>query len=155
MAKKVKPIPDGYTALTPYLVVGDAAGAIAFYQKAFGAREIGRLSGPGGKIVHAELEIGGAKLMLSDEFEATTNRSPKSLNGTTASVYVYVADADAVFKKAVAAGARSLMPPADMFWGDRYGKLEDPFGHQWSIATKREEVPPAEVKRRSDAFFSR
>jgi PhnB protein len=141
-------------ALIPYLVVSGAPKAISFYKKAFGAKEVHRMAAPNGKIVHAELEIGTETLMLSDEFDETTGRSPKSLQGTTGSIYLYVKDADAVFKKAVAAGARVLMPMADMFWGDRYGKIEDPFGHQWAIATKVERLSSAEMKRRSDAFFA-
>jgi PhnB protein len=155
MAKKVKPLPEGYTALTPYLVVDAADKAISFYTKAFAARELDRMTDPAGKIVHAVLEIGGAKLLLSDEFDATTNRSPKTLKGSTASVYLYVPDVDAVYKRAVAAGARSLMPLTDMFWGDRFAKIEDPFGHQWELATKIEDVSPAEAKKRGLAFFSR
>ncbi len=152
---RVKPIPDGYHSASPYLVVGGAAQAIEFYKRAFGAQEQMRMPSPDGKIVHGEIKIGDSVVMLADEFPEYGSRSPKSLGGTPSSVFLYVQDVDAVFQSAVSAGAKSLMPVADMFWGDRYGKLEDPFGHQWQIATHKEDLTPEEMKRRSGAAFSK
>jgi PhnB protein len=147
----VKPIPDGFTAITPYLVVNGASDAIAFYTKAFGAQELYRMLGPDGKILHAELQIGGARLLLSDENPAQGAVSPKGLKGSPASLLHYVADADAALARAIGAGATELMPPADMFWGDRFGIVEDPFGHRWQIATHKEDVSPADLKERMAA----
>jgi len=150
----VKPIPEGYHSVTPYLVVKDAAQAIDFYKRAFGARELGRMPGPDGKgIMHAEIQIGDSRMMLSDEFPGAQARSPQSLGGSTCQMFLYVQDVDAAYKQAVAAGANATMPPPDMFWGDRYGKLSDPFGHEWGLATHKEEVAPEEMKKRSEAFF--
>jgi PhnB protein len=149
MATKVKPIPDGYHAVTPYLVVHDAAGAIEFYQRAFGAKETMRMDGPPGKIAHAELKISDSMIMLSDEMPGSGARSPRSLGGSPVSIFLYVENVDTVFNRAVAAGAKADQPLADMFWGDRYGKLTDPFGHSWSLATHKEDVAPAEMARRS------
>src|SRR5690348_13702137 len=128
MAGQVKPIPDGFHTVTPYLVVNDAAKAIDFYKRAFDAKERYRMEGPPGKIGHAELQIGDSVIMLGDEMPQMGIKSPNSLGGTTNGIFLYVKDVDAAFEKAVAAGAKSTMPPADMFWGDRYGKLTDPFG---------------------------
>ena len=144
----VKPIPTGFHTATPYLVVNDAAAAIDFYKRAFGAQEIMRMNGPHGKIGHAELRIGDSVLMLSDEMPGSGMRSPKSLGGTAAGVFLYVEDVDSAFQKATSAGAKADMPPADMFWGDRFGKLTDPFGHSWSMATHKEDVAPEEMKKR-------
>ena len=144
---KVNAIPKGYHTATAYLTLNDCAGAIEFYKKAFGAEEIMRLDGPPGKIGHAELKIGDSMVMVSDEMPGG-NRAPKSLGGTTASVFLYVTDVDNLYQKAVSAGAKGDMPPADMFWGDRFGKLTDPFGHTWAIATHIEDVAPAEMKKR-------
>jgi len=155
MAGQVKPIPDGYHTITPYLVVHDAAKAIEFYKRAFDAREVHRMEGPGGKIGHAELRIGDSVLMLSDEMPGSDCRSPQSLHGTTANIFLYVKDVDSAFNKAVAAGAKGVQPPQDMFWGDRFGRLDDPFGHSWSLATHKEDVAPDEMKRRSDAFAAK
>lgn len=152
--KTVKPVPDGYRTVTPYLTVSDGAAALGFYQRAFGARELRRLSGPGGRLMHAEIRIGDSIVMLSDEQPGTGTRSPQSLGGTTGSVFLYVPNVDALFARAVAAGARALMPPTDMFWGDRFGQLVDPFGHQWGLATHREDVPPAEMARRAQAAMA-
>ena len=148
MAAKVKPIPEGYRTITPYLVVDDARAAIEFYRRAFGAKEVMKMDGPGGKISHAELKIGDSMIMLSDEMPGTGTRAPKSLGGTTAGVFLYVENADTTFQQAVAAGAKVDTPLADMFWGDRYGKLTDPFGHCWSLATHKEEVSQEEMARR-------
>jgi len=150
----VSPIPEGYHTITSCFTVRGGEKAIEFYKKAFEAEELGRMYGPDGKtIVHAELRIGDSRLFLSDEVPAFGNRSPESLGGTGSSVYLYVEDADAVFRKAVAAGARMKGPVQDMFWGDRCGAVIDPFGHEWSIATRKEDVPPEEMKRRGAEFF--
>lgn len=148
----VKPIPDGYHSLTPYLVVSGGAAAIDFYRKAFGAQELMRMPGPDGKLMHAEIKIGDSILMLGDENPQMGARSPKSLGGTPASVLLYVENVDAVFDRAVKAGAKVVMPVEDMFWGDRYAKLEDPFGHLWQLATHKEDVTPEEMGRRAAAF---
>jgi PhnB protein len=147
----VKPIPAGYHTATPYLVVHDAARAIEFYKRAFDATEVLRMDGPGGKIGHAELKIGDSIIMLADEMPGGANRSPKSLGGSPVGVFLYVTDVDAAFQKAVGAGAKVEAPLADMFWGDRYGKLTDPFGHSWSMATHKEDVAPAEMQKRMQA----
>jgi PhnB protein len=145
----VKPIPEGYHTLTPYLAVDNAAQAIEFYKRAFGANERARMPGPDGKVAHAELEIGDSVLMLSDPFPHSTTKSPKELGGTTGSVFLYVEDVDAVFQQAVDAGATVTMAVEDMFWGDRFGSVTDPFGHAWSIATHKEDVPPEEMAERA------
>jgi PhnB protein len=149
MPEKVKPIPPGYHTVTPYLVVSDAAKAIEFYKQAFGATERGRMAGPQGKIAHAELQIGDSFVMLSDEMMG--NKSPQTLGGSPVSLFLYVENVDSSFKRAVDAGAKADMPPADMFWGDRFGKLSDPFGHSWSLATHIEEVSPQEMEKRGKA----
>ena len=145
----VKPIPDGYHTATPYLTLDDAAAAIAYYEKAFGAKERVRMDTPDGKVGHAELEIGDSFVMLSDEFPQGSTRSPKELGGTSAGVFMYVADVDAVVKRAVDAGATVTMEVADQFWGDRFGSIRDPFGHSWSIATHVEDVTPEQVAERA------
>src|SRR6266545_2642412 len=148
MSTKVAPIPPGHHTVTAYLTLDDCARAIDFYQKAFGAQEIMRMNGPAGKIGHAEIKIGDSVVMLSDEMPGGGNRAPKSLGGTTAGIFLYVTDVDAAFKQAVDAGAKADMQPADMFWGDRFGRLTDPFGHSWSIATHKEDVAPEEMRKR-------
>jgi PhnB protein len=150
----VKPIPEGYHSITPYLAVDGAADAIEYYKKAFGAKERVRMDAPGGKIGHAELEIGDALVMLSDPFPQATTRSPKELGGTSAGVFMYVEDVDAVVKQAVDAGATVTMEVADQFWGDRFGSVQDPFGHLWSIATHVEDVPPEEMAERAEAAMA-
>jgi PhnB protein len=145
-----KPIPEGYHTVTPYLAVDDAAEAIEYYTKAFGAKERSRMEAPDGSIGHAELEIGDSLVMLSDPFPQATTRTPKELGGTTATVFLYVDDVDAVVKRAVDAGATVTMEVADQFWGDRFGAITDPFGHSWSIATHVEDVPPDEMARRAE-----
>jgi PhnB protein len=144
----VKPIPDGYHAVTPYLIVDGAARAIEFYKRAFNATERFRLDMPEGRIGHAEIKIGDSIVMLADEFPEMGAKSPKSIGGSATSILLYVADVDALFKQAVAAGAKELRPVKDQFYGDRSGTLEDPFGHKWSIATHTEDVSPEEMKRR-------
>jgi PhnB protein len=144
-----KPIPEGYHTVTPYLAVDDASQAIEYYKKAFGAKERVRMEAPDGKIGHAELEIGDSLVMLSDPFPQATTRPPKELGGTSASVFMYVEDVDAFVKRAVDEGATMTMEVADQFWGDRFGSVQDPFGHSWSIATHVEDVPPEEMAERA------
>ena len=152
--RSVWPVPEGYHSLTPTLVVHNAAAAISFYKQAFGAQELARMPAPDGQRVwHAELQIGDSRLMLSDEFpEMSECRAPTSLGGTATSLYLYVADANAVFQRAIEAGATVSLPLMDAFWGDRYGQVTDPFGHQWGIATRQEEVSAEELARRAEAF---
>lgn len=142
----VKPIPDGMHSLTPHLVCAGASDAIAFYAKAFGAVETARLAGPDGRLMHAAVTIGDSTLMLVDEMPEWGALSPRSLNGSPVTVHLYVEDADATFARAVAAGATVTMPIDDAFWGDRYGKVVDPFGHHWSIATATRHVSMDEAK---------
>ena len=150
--KAVPPIPRGYHTVTPYLTVNDGARALDFYTRAFGAREAMRMPGPGGKVMHAEFRIGDSLIMLSDEFPGvSTSRAPTTLGGTTGSLFLYVKDVDGAFKKAVAEGCTTLMPPTDMFWGDRFAKLRDPFGNEWSMATHTADVPPKQMAERAKA----
>ena len=149
-----KPVPEGYHTLTSYLAVDDAAQAIEYYKKAFGAKERVRMAAPDGKIGHAELEIGDSMLMLADPFPQSSTRPPKELGGTSASVFMYVEDVDAVVKQAVDAGASMTMEVADQFWGDRFGTITDPFGHVWNIATHVEDVPPEEMAARAEAAMA-
>lgn len=153
-ARGVRPIPEGYHSLTPGLVVDNAAEAIEFYKRAFGARELSRMSSADGRqIWHAELQIGDSRLMLGDEFpEMSDTRAPKSLGGTASSLHIYVEDADAAFQRAVEAGATVSMPLMDAFWGDRYGRVTDPFGHVWGILTHQEDVSEEEMQRRAQAL---
>lgn len=141
----VQPIPPGMTSITPHLVCRGAAAAIDFYTKAFEAVELARLPGPDGRLMHALLKIGNAVLMLVDEYPEQGALSPLSLNGSPVTIHLYVEDVDATVAKAIAAGAQITMPVADMFWGDRYGILKDPFGHQWSVATHVRDVAPEEL----------
>jgi len=145
----VKPIPEGYHTATPYLAVDDAAEALEYYKKAFGAKERGRMEAPDGKIGHAEIQIGDSLVMLSDPFPQASTRTPKELGGTTASVFLYVENVDAFVQRAVDAGATVSMEVADQFWGDRFGTITDPFGHSWSVATHIEDVPPEEMAERA------
>ena len=142
----VKPIPDGYHTLTPYMTVRDAARAIDFYKQAFGATERGVMKGPDGKIMHAELMIGDSIVMLADEFPDYGALSPESVGGTAMGLHIYVNNVDDAFARAVKAGAQVEMPVMDQFWGDRYGKLKDPFGHKWSIATHTKDLSMEEMK---------
>jgi PhnB protein len=146
----VKPIPEGYHTVTPYLVQRDAKSALEFYGKAFGAETKKSMSGPDGRVMHAELKIGDSILFVSDEFPEMSPeaKSPQMAGCVTATMYLYVPDADAFFKRAVGAGAKIAMPVTDMFWGDRFGKLVDPFGHQWCIATRKENLTPQEMQKR-------
>ncbi len=154
MPTATSPIPDGFHAVTPYLTVSDAAQAIEFYQRAFGATERGRLTMPDGKIGHAELAIGGSVVMLADEFPEFGNVSPLTLKGASAGLALYVADVDTAFQRAVDAGATVKEPVGDKFWGDRAGSVVDPFGHKWTLLTRIEDVPFPEMQRRMEKFFS-
>ena len=145
----VKPIPEGYQTVTPYLVIQGAAAAIDYYKKVFGATERMRMPAPGGMIGHAEIQVGGSVIMLADEFPQMGFRGPKAVGGTPVSLMLYVPNVDEVFKRALDAGAKELRPVADQFYGDRLGTLEDPFGHVWSIGTHVEDVSPDEMRRRS------
>src|SRR5262245_55961292 len=146
--KTVAPIPSGYHSLTPYLVCRGASDAIAFYVKAFGAREKLRFPGPDGKLMHAEIRIGDSVLMLGDEMPQMGATAPPTIGGTATGLFLYVKDVDQAFARAVAAGATAELAPKDMFWGDRYAKLADPFGHKWSLATHIEDMSPKEMARR-------
>ncbi|NML18320.1 VOC family protein [Azohydromonas caseinilytica] len=146
MANPVKKIPDGYTAVTPYLTIRGAARAIEFYKQAFGAEEVMRLASPDGRVMHAEIHIGGAVLMLHDEAPQCQAFSPQTLGGSPCSVILYVEDVDAVVKRAVEAGATLTMEVADQFYGDRAGALRDPFGHRWHVATHVRDVPEEEIR---------
>ncbi|MBS1856317.1 MAG: VOC family protein [Acidobacteria bacterium] len=148
MANKVTPIPAGHHSVTAYLTLDDCSRAIDFYKRAFGAQEIMRMDGPAGKIGHAEIKIGDSVIMLADEMPGAGNRAPKSLGGSTGGIFLYVHDVDSSYKRAVDAGARADTPPADMFWGDRFGRLTDPFGHTWALATHKEDVAPEEMRTR-------
>lgn len=147
----VKPIPEGYHSVTPYLVVDDAEGAIDFYTRAFGAKEKFRMP-MGDRIGHAEILIGDSHIMLADEFPDMGHRGPKALGGSPVSIMLYVEDVDSTFKQALDAGATEKRPLENQFWGDRMGTLTDPFGHVWSLATTVEEVSPEEMQRRMDEF---
>jgi PhnB protein len=146
-----KAIPEGYRTATPYLIVKGAADAIEFYQRAFGATEMLRMADPQGRIGHAEIRIGDSVIMLADEHPAMGYRSPRALGGSSVSILLYLEGVDAVFERAVKAGAKALRPVTNQFYGDRSGTLEDPFGHVWTIATHVEDVPPEEMKRRAEA----
>ena len=149
----VKPIPDGYHTATPYLVVNNAAEALAFYKQAFGATESLRLNAPSGEVAHAEIKIGDSPIMLADEMPDSEFHSPKSIGGTPVSIMLYVEDVDVRFTKATRAGAKALRPVQDQFYGDRSGTLQDPFGHIWTIATHKEDVTPEEINKRAAAMF--
>jgi PhnB protein len=152
----VKPIPEGYHTLTPYFTVRDAERAIQFYKNAFGAQERGVMKGPDGKVVHAELKIGDSVVMLGDEFPDFGVFSPESSGGgTSMGLHIYVENVDQAFDRAVKAGAKVEMPVSDQFWGDRYGKLVDPFGHKWSIATHTQDLSMDEMKKGMDEAMSK
>lgn len=146
---KVKPIPEGYPRVTPYLHVDGANAAIEFYAKVFGATERMRMPAPGGKIGHAELQIGDSVIMLADEFPDMNVRGPKAIGGTPVTVMVYVEDVDQAFDRAIKGGAKEIRPVMDQFYGDRSGEFEDPFGHRWNVATHVEDVPPDEMAKRA------
>ena len=153
MAGKVNAIPAGYEGATPYLIIKDAARALEFYQKAFGATEVMRIAGPNGSVGHAEIKIGQALIMLADEFPEMNCKSPQSFGGSPVSIMVYVQDVDAFVKQAVAAGAKVITPVENKFYGDRSCSLEDPFGHHWHFATHVEDVPSDELAKRAEAFM--
>jgi len=150
----VKPVPDGYHTLTPHLVVSDASAAIEFYKQAFGAIETARMVEPGGKrIMHAQVTIGDSVLMLADTYSEMGAKNPKDLKGSPVNIHIYSQDADALMARAVKAGAKVLMPVAEMFWGDRYGRLTDPFGHEWSVATHVKDLSEAEMEKAAADMF--
>jgi uncharacterized glyoxalase superfamily protein PhnB len=146
MSQSASPIPEGFHSITPHLFCENAAEALAFYERAFGAQEVGRMDGPGGKIMHAELRIGDSMLMLADAFPEYGSRGPRALQGTPVTIHMYVEDADAVWQRAIDAGATVEMPLEDAFWGDRYGQVVDPFGHKWSIATRQREMTQQQIE---------
>jgi PhnB protein len=149
MSNAVRPIPEGYHSITPQLTCRDAARAIEFYKSVLGATEIMRMPGPGGRVMHAELKIGDSRFMVNDEFPGiAVAPNPSAVH--SASLFIYTEDVDAVYNRAVEAGSRVDMTLDNMFWGDRYGKFTDPFGHQWAIATHVEDVAPEEMQRRSE-----
>ncbi len=152
MAGNVKPIPDNYHSVTPYLSVDGAAKAIDFYKRAFGATELMRMPAPEDKIGHAEIKIGDSVVMLSDAMKEMKQKSPKTLGGTPVTLMIYVEDVDATVAGALKAGAEVLRPVEDQFWGDRMGGVTDPFGHQWFVATHIEDVSPEEMERRMEAM---
>jgi uncharacterized glyoxalase superfamily protein PhnB len=146
MTQQVRPIPEGFHTLTPHLVCSGAADALTFYTKAFGAVETSRMPGPGGKIMHAQMRIGDSIFMLADDFPDFGSVGPAALKNTPVYLHLYVEDVDAAFARAIEAGGKPIMPVADMFWGDRYGQLEDPFGHRWSIATHKRDMTPEQMR---------
>jgi PhnB protein len=150
---RVKKIPAGFHAITPYLSVVDAVSAISFYQQVFDAKEIGRIIMPDGSVGHAELQIGDSKLMLAEEMPAWGNKSPATLGGSPVGIALYVDDVDAVFRRALDAGAKEVEAVKDQFYGDRSGTLTDPFGHKWHILTHFEDVGFSEMQKRTDAMF--
>jgi PhnB protein len=150
-----KPIPDGFHTITPYITVRGAVQAIDFYKRAFGAQEVERMTDPEGKrVMHAEIRIGDSLVMIGDESPQQGCVSPQTLGGSAVSLFLYVPDVDAAFKRAVDAGAKSDMAPTDMFWGDRFGKLTDPFGHQWGMATHKEDLSKEEIRKRGAAAMA-
>jgi PhnB protein len=152
-ASKVRPVPEGYHTVTPYLCVRGAAQALEFYKKAFGARELMRIAQPDGRVGHAEIQIGDSRIMLADEFPEYGRRSPQSIGGSPVGIHLFVEDVDAMARQAIAAGAKVVRPVADQFYGDRLGMVADPFGHTWSISTHKEDVPPEEIRRRAAAHL--
>ena len=153
MAKSVKAIPDGYHTITPSLTIRGAAKAIDFYKKALGAEEIMRMPGPGGTVMHAELKIGNSNFMLGEESQESGCLSPQGIGGSATTLYIYVENVDAAWKRAMDAGGKAKMPPTDMFWGDRMSNFEDPFGHKWSLAQHIKDVTPEEMKKGAQAFM--
>jgi PhnB protein len=151
MPAKVKPIPDGYHTITPYLSVTGATAAIEFYKKAFGAREVLKLAQPDGRVGHAELQIGESRIMLADEFPQMEFRSPSAIGGTPVHLHMYVENVDAVVNQAVAAGAKLLRPVQDQFYGDRLGTVADPYGHVWHVSTHKEDLSMDELRKRAAA----
>jgi uncharacterized glyoxalase superfamily protein PhnB len=146
MQEQVRAIPEGFHTITPHLVCAGAAEALEFYKKAFGGVEIGRMPGPGGKVMHSEMRIGDSRIMVVDDFPDYGSNGPLALKGTPVVIHMYVQDADAVWEQAIAAGATPVMALADMFWGDRYGQLQDPFGHRWAIATHKRDMNMEQIQ---------
>jgi uncharacterized glyoxalase superfamily protein PhnB len=154
MVSKAKRIPEGYHTITPHLIIQNAAQAIEFYKRAFGAEEVYRSPGPDGKsLIHAALKIGDSHIFLCDEFPQMGAKSPLTLGGTPVTIHLYVENVDQLFQRAVQAGAQVVMPLNDQFWGDRYGMLKDPYGHTWSIACHIEDVSPEELRKRAATAF--
>src|SRR5258708_1917860 len=154
-AKSPKRIPEGLQGVIPHLIVRDCNGAIEFYKKAFGAKELLRMPGPDGRSIgHAHLQLGGGHLYMCDEVPGMNCMAPTSIGGTPVALHIYVEDVDAAFARVVDAGAAVIMPLMDMFWGDRFGKLRDPFGHEWSLASHIEDVSPADMQERGTAAFA-
>jgi len=151
MARKVRAIPEGHHTVTPYLIVSDAAGALAFYKKAFGAEELMRVAAPRDKIGHAEIRIGDSVIMLADEYPDMNARGPHAFGGSPVSIHLYVEDVDTVARQAIAAGATVVRPVQDQFYGDRSGSFTDPFGHSWHVATHKEDLTPEELDKRVKA----
>lgn len=154
MPNNVRPIPEGYHSISPAITCKNASAAIDFYKEAFGATEINRMAGPGGRVMHAELRIGDSVIFVSDEFPGMS-AAPTSGSTPSSYLFLYTPEVDVVFNRAIAAGAQASMPVSDMFWGDRYGKLTDPFGHSWSVATHKEDVAPEEMKKRMKEAMSK
>ncbi len=150
----VKPIPEGFHTLSPSLVTRDAARAMAFYREAFGAEQVLLMKGPQGSVMHAEMRIGDTIFMLSDEWPGHHVQAPATVNSTTVTMHLYVEDVDAWHKRAVAAGAKEIMPPEDMFWGDRFSSVMDPFGHSWSLATHVKDLTEEECQQAADAWMA-
>ena len=151
MAKAASPVPNGYRTVTPHLMLDNTAQGIEWYKKAFGAEEVSRAPGPDGRLMHAEIRIGDSRIMLNDEVMG--QRGPKSIGGSPVSLWVYVPDCDAAYDRAVSAGAKADYPVTDCFWGDRMGAFKDPFGYSWSVATRKEDLTPQEMKQRQDEFM--
>jgi PhnB protein len=154
MPRKVNPIPQGYHTVTPSIVVRGAEKALDFYRKAFNAEETLRMPGPDGKIIHAEFRIGDSVMMLGEEMPAMGGKSPQSLGGSPVSFFIYLENVDEAWQRAINAGAKQVMPLADMFWGDRAGCVDDPFGHHWWLAQHVADLTPEEIKRGQEEFFS-
>jgi len=150
----IKPVPDGFGTITPHIVVNEAEKAIEFYKKAFGAQEISKAKGPTGKIIHAMVRIGDSLLMLNDEFPENKVVGPNALGGTPFALHIYTDDPDKMYKQAVGAGAIEIMPISDMFWGDRYGQIQDPFGHRWAIAAHVKDMSPEQMKQATKEYFA-
>jgi len=148
MSKNVKPIPDGYRSITPYLIIRNAKAAVAFYKKAFGAEVVVNMEGPNGAVMHAELKFGDSMVMLAEEMPQMECKGPETFGGTPVGIVFYVNDCDAVVKSAVAAGAKILRPLKDQFYGDRSATLTDPFGHQWTVSTHKEDLTPEQIQER-------
>jgi PhnB protein len=155
MPEKVKPIPEGYHSVTPSLVIKEASKAIDWYIKALGAQELYRMPGPDGRLMHAEIKIGDSIIMMTDEMPEMGGKGPQTLGGTPVSLMVYCDDSDALFNRAVGAGASVRMPLEDAFWGDRWGMVVDPFGHVWALATRKKNLTVEEMKRAMDEFMAK